>query len=291
MSDSDHDVDDDGGLEVFFEEVKTQVKEFHNAVSNFAKADKNNKKKKGDIADKKQKSALDAINIFKSELKSADDSERRQFEKEFKKQEERYKEIASQLKDLKENKPSEEPKPKKIDTKPNKDDLFGTDNKPSKKPLGATQDEEEEPKPKKNRRRDGMQKQEQPDEVNQILEIQNQTTEILHNMISQGEETIQVGLAAQEKLKEQTEKMVQIQRELDELGSGLKRARKELNAFMRGLACDHCMGKIIIASVILLALAVVAIIILRSIKPDIFNPQTAPTPVPTPTTTTIPPSA
>jgi len=106
-------------------------------------------------------------------------------------------------------------------------------------------------------------------------------------MIAQGEETIQLGLAAQEKLKEQTEKMVQIQKELDELGSGLKRARKELNAFMRGLACDHCMGKVIIAFVILLALAVVAIIVLRSVKPDIFNPSSVATPAPA-TTTAVP---
>jgi hypothetical protein len=70
------------------------------------------------------------------------------------------------------------------------------------------------------------------------------------------------------------------------LGSDLKRARKELNAFMRGLACDHCMGKIIIAAIIILALGVVAIIVLRSVKPDIFSPQAAPTPAPTPAPTT-----
>jgi DNA mismatch repair ATPase MutL len=295
MSYSDHDVDDDGGgLEVFFDEVKTQVKDFKKAVHKFSTADKNNKKKLSDNVDKAQKSAQEAISIFKTELKQADESDRRNYEKEFKKQQDQYNDIVTQLKELRENKPApEEKKPKKeekvVDNTKKKDELFGKE--PQKTFLGANnneEDEDEEVKPKKKKKKDKGGQQEHVQELDDVLNIQNETTEIMRGMLRDGEEIIITGMAAQEKLQQQTEKLVGIQKELDELGDGLKRARKELNAFMRGLACDHCMGKIIIAFIIILALGVVAIIVLRSVKPDIFSPSTVSTPAPTPASTSSP---
>nr|CAG4716547.1 unnamed protein product [Naegleria fowleri] len=93
--------------------------------------------------------------------------------------------------------------------------------------------------------------------VDEILTIYDKNNEMLDNMIRIGDETIQIGAAAAEKLKQQTERMVLIQKDLDELGDGLKRAKKELNAFIRGTNCD----KAVICIFIIIVLVMVAVII------------------------------
>ncbi|KAL0483737.1 SNARE 11 [Acrasis kona] len=286
MDDSDHDDGYDGGMEIFFDEVKTQVKEYKNAVHDYAKADKNNKKKKLDSATQAEKSAEEAINIFKNELKHASEADKSQFSKNFKKQESSFKELKEELKGLKEGGPAPETKQKKT-IKTKNEELFGEEEtKKSKKNLGASDDVElAEVTTKKKKKKGGQMMQEQPDEVNEILEIQNQTDEIMKDMLKTADETIEIGAAAQERLKQQTEKLLGIQRELDEMGSNLQVARKELTGFMRALACDHCMGKVIIVAIILVAIAVVVIIILRSVYPNIFEPSTV---APAPTTTVAP---
>jgi hypothetical protein len=63
------------------------------------------------------------------------------------------------------------------------------------------------------------------DEINDIWTKTNQKVD---DIIVLNEETIEIGKRTQQKLKEQTEKMQKIQADLDDLGDGLKRARKEL---------------------------------------------------------------
>ena len=93
--------------------------------------------------------------------------------------------------------------------------------------------------------------------VDTVLDIHDKNNQILDNMIKIGEETIQVGDLAAKKLKEQTEKMILIQKDLDELGDGLQRAKKELASFIRGTHCD----KIVICIFIVAVMAMIGVII------------------------------
>ncbi|KAG2392158.1 hypothetical protein C9374_012410 [Naegleria lovaniensis] len=93
--------------------------------------------------------------------------------------------------------------------------------------------------------------------VDEILTVYDENNEILNNMIRIGDETIQIGASAAEKLRDQSKRMDDIQKNLDELGDGLKRAKKELNGFIRGTNCD----KAVICIFIIVILLMVAVII------------------------------
>jgi hypothetical protein len=130
-------------------------------------------------------------------------------------------------------------------------------------------------------------------QLKKITDTQDETIDVLQGMIRMNEETIQIGQQAAERLSEQREKLHKIKNEFDELESGIQRGKKEVNAFMRGLACDNCLGKVVIIIVILLAVGILTLTILRIVKPDIFNMRNwsteAPTPVPTTDSPIMPP--
>jgi len=76
------------------------------------------------------------------------------------------------------------------------------------------------------------------------------------------EETKDVGAAAAEKLKAQTDQLVRVGEQLDEMQSYLKQASKELRSFARRLATD----KIIMGFMCIIVCGVVVIVVLSVLK-------------------------
>ena len=93
--------------------------------------------------------------------------------------------------------------------------------------------------------------------VDEILTIYKENDQIIDGMVRIGEETIHIGTNVTKKLKEQTERMDIIQKDLDNLGDGLKRAKNEVKAFFRGTNCD----KVVICIFIIVILLMVCVIV------------------------------
>lgn len=96
------------------------------------------------------------------------------------------------------------------------------------------------------------------DRVDEILAVYDANNIIIDNIIMIGNETIEIGTAASEKLKQQTERMDLVQKDLDDLGDGLKRAKKELSTFIRGTNCDKAVICIFIIAVLLMVGVIIA---------------------------------
>lgn len=105
------------------------------------------------------------------------------------------------------------------------------------------------------------------DKLDEAVDMSKETTKILQETDAKAEETVAIATETAARLKRQTEKMQEIQKHLDDIGGNTQRARKELAAFMRGLACDKCILIVVILIIILAAL----FIILRIVKPDLFS--------------------
>lgn len=103
------------------------------------------------------------------------------------------------------------------------------------------------------------------EKVDQILSIYDESHAMADNMIRLGDEMITIGAAAAEKLKQQTERMNLIQKDLDDLGDGLKRAKKELRAFMRGTACDKAVVVCMILVIVLMVLVIIGWQVAKSV--------------------------
>jgi len=94
--------------------------------------------------------------------------------------------------------------------------------------------------------------------INEIEDKWIETNGAIVRIISENEKTIENATKTAEKLKEQTEKIERLQRELDDLGDGLKRAGKELNTVFRNFYKDYIIigvFGIIILSVTILIIA------------------------------------
>ncbi len=113
-------------------------------------------------------------------------------------------------------------------------------------------------------------------EVKQVLDVQEETKNTLQNIYEGNIKTIDVGTSTADTLKKQTEKMMEIQKRLDELGSGTKRARIELARFLRQMACNAVVIIICILVVIAAVICVVIFTVLKILRPDliIFRPNT-----------------
>lgn len=101
-----------------------------------------------------------------------------------------------------------------------------------------------------------LKRSEQPQEVQEILGIQQETLASLARSKGINEETLKIADGIAQKLAQQTEQMEAVQVKLDELGSGLKRAGKEANTLLRGIATDKLM-MVILCCIILIALAII----------------------------------
>jgi len=92
----------------------------------------------------------------------------------------------------------------------------------------------------------------QPKEVKEIIDIQKDTLSSLARSKGINEETLRIADQIAIKLAQQTEHMEQIQNKLNELGTGLTRAGKEVNTVMRGIATDKLL-MLCICCIILIA--------------------------------------
>ncbi|KAJ3336672.1 putative plant SNARE 11 [Gonapodya sp. JEL0774] len=79
------------------------------------------------------------------------------------------------------------------------------------------------------------------------------------------EETIHIGMDVNEALKRQTEEIKKIDDAMDQVGSNLKRAEKQLRVFMRRLATD----KIFMALIFLIVLGILGAILVNFLKPKV----------------------
>ncbi|KAL0488043.1 t-SNARE interacting vesicle transport protein [Acrasis kona] len=107
--------------------------------------------------------------------------------------------------------------------------------------------------------------------LKKITGTQDESLDALRRIVTMNEETIEIGAAAAERLAAQREKLDKIKNSFDNLESGLAKGKKEVNAFMRGLACDNALGKIIILIVIIIALGITALLIMRIVRSDVFD--------------------
>lgn len=99
----------------------------------------------------------------------------------------------------------------------------------------------------------------QPEEVNEVLKVQQDTLEALARSKGINVETLKIADRIGQKLAEQTEQMERIQAKLDELGDGISRAKKEVASVMRGIATD----KIILAIICCIIFAGIIIVLIR----------------------------
>ncbi|KXS11600.1 hypothetical protein M427DRAFT_114811 [Gonapodya prolifera JEL478] len=79
------------------------------------------------------------------------------------------------------------------------------------------------------------------------------------------EETINIGMEVNEALKRQTEEIKKIDDGMDQVGSNLKRAEKQLRVYMRRLATD----KIFMVLIFLIVLGILGAILVNFLKPKV----------------------
>lgn len=103
----------------------------------------------------------------------------------------------------------------------------------------------------------------------ETIEMSQETTTILTQTIALNEKTIQIGADAAEMLKTQSQRMKEIEDNLASLGTGIKRAKRELGALMRSVFCDKCICLMIVIALIVFAVMVV----LKIIFPQYFTWQ------------------
>ena len=90
---------------------------------------------------------------------------------------------------------------------------------------------------------------EYPQQMQQIVDLQSDNLDRLAFMVDLNEDTIQIGERAAARLKAQREKLDMFEREVNEVGTGMKRAKKEMSSLYRNLACS----KVIILLVIVVS--------------------------------------
>ncbi|KAG2392004.1 hypothetical protein C9374_013489 [Naegleria lovaniensis] len=93
----------------------------------------------------------------------------------------------------------------------------------------------------------------------EIYETQGDSLDIVKRLIDKADETKTIAAESMEILKRQREQLEKIDKEMDELGSNIKRGSNEIKSFMRRLATD----KLIMILILLVVLAVLGIIIWR----------------------------
>ncbi|KAF0974096.1 hypothetical protein FDP41_006706 [Naegleria fowleri] len=278
------DGDAEEGFEVLLDEIKNKEKSLRDAVYNLHKA--TSKEQRATLIKKAEqfyKQAKENINVLKDDLSSYNGNKKKTYQMEMKKLEQAIAKSYNDLTQIKENRET----PGSVTTPTGSDNGLSattptTGNRKSSSNISKTTSDDGMTTTSTSSKKSGKRNDKNYDEqdgaiimdddggngqpkqmqkghsrVDEILTIYDKNNEMLDNMIRIGDETIQIGAAAAEKLKQQTERMVLIQKDLDELGDGLKRAKKELNAFIRGTNCD----KAVICIFIIIVLVMVAVII------------------------------
>jgi len=98
--------------------------------------------------------------------------------------------------------------------------------------------------------------------VDKALNIQNDDIETLHRVSRTVETTKQIGAETLDKMNQQREQIINIDKGVDEVSSNIQLASRHLRTFVRRLATD----KIIMGFVLLIFVAVVFIIVWKAVK-------------------------
>lgn len=109
-------------------------------------------------------------------------------------------------------------------------------------------------------------------ELKEILDLQYSDIERLQSMVDLNDNTITIGQKTAERLKAQREKMGIIQNDLNEIGTGLKRAKKEISSLYRHLACDRCLCVCCFLVIFLVLAFIIANFVLLSLGIKIVPP-------------------
>eukprot|EP01080_Neovahlkampfia_damariscottae_P005934 gene5934-9764_t len=100
--------------------------------------------------------------------------------------------------------------------------------------------------------------QENPEEIDEVLDIYKQALSSIKNSQAINEETLKIADGIGQKLAEQTEQMERIQEKLDTLGDTIGRAKHEMGTFLKGLATEKITIVVIICIVVILFILFVA---------------------------------
>jgi uncharacterized phage infection (PIP) family protein YhgE len=143
-----------------------------------------------------------------------------------------------------------------------------------------------------------QQQQQQPkyhDGIDTVIQIQKEGIDILDSLQESNDEIINIATRAAAKLKQQRERLNYIDQELQEIGTGMKRARREMRSLYRHLACS----KVVICMMVTVSLLLVICLLLRFIlaafgvklfggeNSIIKKKKTNPSPSPAPTFTSL----
>jgi DNA repair exonuclease SbcCD ATPase subunit len=96
----------------------------------------------------------------------------------------------------------------------------------------------------------------------QAIELQDQSIDVMRRAVNYGEHSVNISQDIQQTLAQQTERMRDIDEELNTLQGQLQRAKKELVWFVRQAMSDKCFI-CILALVVLLVVAVVVIMVIQ----------------------------
>lgn len=156
-----------------------------------------------------------------------------------------------------------------------KKDLLGAKNDDDKNkqsgnnPVNEDRPKEDDPPEENVIQQTKMAKKGDVTKLDQTIEMQEDINRRLDNMNQMADTTIDMGIDINVELKRQTEQMEKIQKDLDKMGTGVKRAFRELRGFMLKLACDWI---VLIVGIIIIILIIIVIII-RIVVPQLFDPM------------------
>jgi len=254
-----HPTDDDflqdggEGLAYYFDDLRSQLKKLNRRINDLKNAKASEKSSKQKEAEKVLNNTQETMNLFQSSLNQADASEKRQYTDDFERMKKKFNKYKKDFESAKSGKSTGESA---------RNELLN-----DKKKDGADKDGNGKKKKRRDRKAeeatDGNQVQVQTFDkhTQEVIDLQQKNLDKLEELVGLNEETIQIGQKAAARLKEQTEKLHIIQAEVDEIGSGLKRAKKEMASFYRNIVCS----KVIILIIIILMLLAVTAIVLRGI--------------------------
>lgn len=103
--------------------------------------------------------------------------------------------------------------------------------------------------------------------LDETIDLSNATVKTLDEIQKSNEITIEIAKESMTRLAKNREKMKQIQEHLHDIGTSTRRAKRELSAMLRTVACDKCIVLILVIIVLLAAL----FIVLKIVKPDLFT--------------------
>lgn len=110
-------------------------------------------------------------------------------------------------------------------------------------------------------------------QVQEVIDIQEDNLSKLRELMDLNEDSIALGKQAAAKLKQQREKLELIQREVDELGSGLVRAKKEMYSIYKNVVCSKVVMIILVIISLMIVIAIILRIVLEVVGINVIGPN------------------